>query len=230
MLHFCHITNLTGQIFPVRDICRAGARARHPHDRGRRARLRALPVQGRRPRVRLLRHQPAQVAARAGRHRVPLRPRPLVKTIWPLTPANEKLTDDIRKFEEIGTHPGGQPQRDRRSAGVPPGDRRRAQGGAAAVSEGPLGPPPRVADRARGSSPASIRRSPAQSATCPSRGRIPPSSRHTSGARHRIFVTPIKHEEFEGIRVTPNLYTTLNEIDTFSQAIDEVLARGIPTS
>jgi hypothetical protein len=36
-------------------------------------------------------------------------------------------------------------------------------------------------------------------------------------ARERIFVTPIKHEEFEGIRVTPNLYTTLNEIDTFSQ-------------
>ena len=40
-------------------------------------------------------------------------------------------------------------------------------------------------------------------------------------------MTPIKHEEFEGIRVTPNLYTTLNEIDTFSQALDDVLAKGI---
>jgi selenocysteine lyase/cysteine desulfurase len=49
-------------------------------------------------------------------------------------------------------------------------------------------------------------------------------------SRQRIFVTPIKHEEFDGIRVTPNLYTTLNEIDTFSQAIDDVLARGITTS
>ena len=43
-------------------------------------------------------------------------------------------------------------------------------------------------------------------------------------------MTPIKHEEFEGIRVTPNLYTTLNEIDTFSQAIDDVLAKGITAS
>ena len=31
--------------------------------------------------------------------------RPLIKDLWPLTPANERLKDDIRKFEEIGTHP-----------------------------------------------------------------------------------------------------------------------------
>ena len=37
----CHITNLTGQIFPVKRICQHGARARHRGDRGRRARLRA---------------------------------------------------------------------------------------------------------------------------------------------------------------------------------------------
>ena len=48
--------------------------------------------------------------------------------------------------------------------------------------------------------------------------------------RHRIFVTPIKHDEFQGIRVTPNLYTTLNEIDTFSRAVEEVLAKGIPAT
>ena len=47
--------------------------------------------------------------------------------------------------------------------------------------------------------------------------------------RHRIFVTPIKHDEFQGIRVTPNLYTTLNEIDTFSRALADVSAKGIPS-
>ena len=69
VIHFCHITNLTGQIFPVRDICRI-AKARGittivdgAHAYGH------FPFTLRRPRMRLLRHQPAQVAARAGRHR-----------------------------------------------------------------------------------------------------------------------------------------------------------------
>jgi selenocysteine lyase/cysteine desulfurase len=44
--------------------------------------------------------------------------------------------------------------------------------------------------------------------------------------RHRIIVTPIKHAEFQGIRVTPNLYTTLTEIDGFIAAIDDMLKRG----
>ena len=50
-----------------------GPRPRHPHHRRRRARLRPLPLRAARSRVRLLRHQPAQVAAGAGRHRLPLR-------------------------------------------------------------------------------------------------------------------------------------------------------------
>ena len=31
----------------------------------------------------------------------------------------------------------------------------------------------------------------------------------------RIIATPINHAEYTGIRVTPNVYTTLEEIDTF---------------
>jgi selenocysteine lyase/cysteine desulfurase len=45
--------------------------------------------------------------------------------------------------------------------------------------------------------------------------------------QHRIIVTPIKHAEFEGIRVTPNVYTTLNEIDHFVEAMEGVIRRGI---
>ena len=33
--------------------------------------------------------------------------------------------------------------------------------------------------------------------------------------KHRIFTTPIVHEEFQGIRITPNVYTTLGELDRF---------------
>ena len=47
--------------------------ARHHHHRRRRARAGALPVQAARPRDGLLRRQPAQVAARADRHRTALR-------------------------------------------------------------------------------------------------------------------------------------------------------------
>jgi selenocysteine lyase/cysteine desulfurase len=37
--------------------------------------------------------------------------------------------------------------------------------------------------------------------------------------KHRIFTTGIKHEEFEGIRVTPNVYTTPAEIGRFVDAV-----------
>ena len=46
-------------------------------------------------------------------------------------------------------------------------------------------------------------------------------------AKHRIIVTPIKHAEFQGLRITPNLYTTLSEVDTLVAAIDDVLKNGI---
>ena len=38
-------------------------------------------------------------------------------------------------------------------------------------------------------------------------------------SRHRIFTTPIVHEEFTGLRITPNLYTTLGELDRFCEAM-----------
>ncbi|RIK76621.1 aminotransferase V [candidate division KSB1 bacterium] len=46
--------------------------------------------------------------------------------------------------------------------------------------------------------------------------------------KHRIIVTPIKHPEFEGIRVTPSVYTTLEEIDRFADAMEEVSKSGLP--
>ena len=44
-------------------------------------------------------------------------------------------------------------------------------------------------------------------------------------ARWRIIATPIVHDEYEGVRVTPNVYTTIEEIDTFASAMEEI-ARG----
>jgi selenocysteine lyase/cysteine desulfurase len=36
------------------------------------------------------------------------------------------------------------------------------------------------------------------------------------------------HPEYQGIRVTPNIYTTLEEVDTFAAAMEEMVEKGIP--
>src|SRR4029434_7618497 len=105
VLHVCHITNLTGQIFPVRDICRMA-----------RARGIVTIVDG----AHAFAHFPFTLADLecdyygTSLHKWLLAPvgtgflyvrRPLIKDHWPLTPDNARLKDDIRKFEEIGTHP-----------------------------------------------------------------------------------------------------------------------------
>lgn len=47
-------------------------------------------------------------------------------------------------------------------------------------------------------------------------------------ARHKIFTTPIVHEEFTGVRITPNVYTTLWELDRFCGVIAEIARNGLP--
>jgi selenocysteine lyase/cysteine desulfurase len=39
--------------------------------------------------------------------------------------------------------------------------------------------------------------------------------------------TPIKHDEFDGIRITPNVYTTIDEIDIFGDKVIEAIKRGV---
>ncbi|MCA9721554.1 MAG: aminotransferase, partial [Gemmatimonadetes bacterium] len=44
---------------------------------------------------------------------------------------------------------------------------------------------------------------------------------------HRIVTVPIKHAEFSGIRVTPNVYTTLDEVDLFTDRVLRAIRTGI---
>ena len=46
--------------------------------------------------------------------------------------------------------------------------------------------------------------------------------------KRRIIVVPIVHEEFQGLRVTPNVYTTLEEVDVFAEAMETVAVKGLP--
>jgi selenocysteine lyase/cysteine desulfurase len=45
--------------------------------------------------------------------------------------------------------------------------------------------------------------------------------------QHRIVMTPIVHPEFSGIRITPNVYTTPDEIDTFADKVLEAIKKGV---
>ncbi|MGI9077495.1 MAG: aminotransferase class V-fold PLP-dependent enzyme [Gemmatimonadaceae bacterium] len=47
---------------------------------------------------------------------------------------------------------------------------------------------------------------------------------------HRILVQSIVHEEFKGVRVSPNVYSTLNELDKFCEIVELVAQRGLPKS
>src|SRR6266852_444428 len=46
--------------------------------------------------------------------------------------------------------------------------------------------------------------------------------------KHRIFAVPIMHEEFQGIRITPNVFTTLGELDRFCDVMDGIARKGLP--
>jgi isopenicillin-N epimerase len=47
-------------------------------------------------------------------------------------------------------------------------------------------------------------------------------------SKHKIFTTPIVHEEFTGIRITPNVYTTLWELDRFCEIVGNIAKNGLP--
>jgi selenocysteine lyase/cysteine desulfurase len=225
VIHVCHITNLTGQIFPVRDICRM-ARARG---------IRTV-VDG----AHAFAHFPFTLADLecdyygTSLHKWLLAPvgtgflyvrRELIKSHWPLTPANESRDGDIRKFEEIGTHPAAmhnaiaEALEFHHSIG---GARKAARlrylrnRWARVLHERPGAKVLTSFDPAEGCAIGLL-----------SLGELDPEkvTAHL-WIRHRIIVTPIKHAEFQGIRVTPNLYTTLTEIDGFIAAIDDMLKRG----
>jgi selenocysteine lyase/cysteine desulfurase len=46
--------------------------------------------------------------------------------------------------------------------------------------------------------------------------------------QYRIITTTIKHAEFEGLRVTPNVYTTRRDVDIFAEAMEKVVQKGLP--
>ena len=149
--------------------------------------------------------------------------------LWPMTAAPEAMDDNIRKFEEIGTHPAANYI---------------AVAEALTFHEG-IGPERKAArlrflrdrwarrllehDRVRLHT--SLRPEFACGiATVQVEGMDSDQLASHLWGRHNIIVTPIKHPEFEGIRVSPSVYTTLEEIDRCAEAMEHVLKNGLPAS
>lgn len=229
VLHFCHITNLTGQIFPVADICRI-ARARGVQ----------TIVDG----AHAFGHFPFEISDLGcdyygtSLHKWLLAPigtgflyvrRERIESLWPLTPAAASKARDIRKFEEIGTHPAANHNAvaDARVFHQTIGVQRKVARLRYLRDRWMR----RLADHPGTTIHTSF--DPAQSGAIGNLGTpgVDPArlAAHLY-ADHRIIVTPIKHPEFEGIRVTPNVYTTLEEVDTFATTMERILERGLPAT
>ena len=227
VIHFCHITNLTGQIFPAKRICQLG-----------RARGIEVIVDG----AHAYAHFPFTRDELdcdyygTSLHKWLLAPhgtgflyvrKAKIERVWPMMAAPPEMNANVRKFEEIGTHPAAN---------------HNAIAEALTFHEG-IGAE-RKAARLRYLFQRWAKRlerlpkvkiltpyDPAQScglASVAVEGMDVNKLVASLWDRYRIIVTPIVHKEFSCVRVTPSVYTTAAEIDRFGDVMEEVIRKGLP--
>ena len=151
-----------------------------------------------------------------------------IPTIWPLMAAESKQANDIRKFEEIGTHSAapklaiGEALLFHNGIG---GKRKEAR--LRYLSRYWMN---RLKDvpRVRFNTSFDPRQSCAI-ANVDIEGVNPSAIGSYLFDKHRIFTTPIIHEEFQGLRITPNVYTTLGELDRFCNVMESIARKGLPS-
>ncbi len=149
------------------------------------------------------------------------------KDLWPMMAAGASQTENIRKYEEIGTHPAAN---------------HNAISAALAFHRG-IGSDRKVA-RLRFLRDRWAKRLTTEN---PRFTVLTPLDNRQAGAialvhvdgidssqlstwlhnQHRIVNTPINHPEFNGVRITPNVYTTLDEIDVFTDKMLLAARNGI---
>src|SRR6266540_2233484 len=225
VIHFCHITNLSGQIYPVKRICQL-ARARG---------IEAI-VDG----AHAFAHFPYNHADLdcdyygTSLHKWLLAPfgtgflyvrKAKIPGLWSLMASDEKNGANIRKFEEIGTHPSANALAINEALNFHEGIRpERKEARLRFLFH-------RWAKRLDGQKGVKILTSydPKQScglALVDVEGVDPAKLSAYLFDQYRIITTPIKHPEFQGVRVTPNVYTTLSEVDIFAEAMERVIQKG----
>lgn len=149
-----------------------------------------------------------------------------IADLWPLQAPGQCETDDIRKYEEIGTHPAANYL---------------AIGDALTFHQG-------IGDKNKEERLIYLRNRWAKRLLKHDRIKLHTSLKAGKGCaiatvqiegidtskvakhlwdKYRIFVVGIKHPEFEGCRVTPHVYTTIEEIDRFADAMENILKNGV---
>ncbi|HWA16488.1 MAG TPA: aminotransferase class V-fold PLP-dependent enzyme [Gemmatimonadales bacterium] len=149
------------------------------------------------------------------------------KNLWPLMAAPASMDENIRKYEEIGTHPAA----NHNAISV------------ALAFHNAIGAERKVArlrylrdrwaKRVQQESSRVKILTPLDSPNGAGIGLL-----HIDGVqpnsfvahmmdKHKIVCTPINHDEFNGIRVTPNVYTTVDEVDLFAEKTLEAIKHGL---
>jgi selenocysteine lyase/cysteine desulfurase len=151
-----------------------------------------------------------------------------LKSIWPLMAAPADMDQNIRKYEEIGTHPAANHNAIAAALTFHQsiGDERKAAR-LRHLRDRWARPLLQASNRVTVWTPLDDDQSSCGIALAGIEGiDLGKLSEHLF-ARYKIFTVAIHHKDFSGIRVTPNVYTSLKEIDAFAEAMRDVLARGI---
>ncbi len=225
VIHFSQVVFMTGQIFPVKEICAL-------------ARLRGITsiVDG----AHAFAHVPFQfsdfdcdyygaslhkwLSAPIGTGVLYVRKDRIEKT-WPMMAAPASMDKNVRKFEEIGTHPAAMHN------GILQALDFHQHLGAERKFARMRYLKQRWADRLtklRGAR-LTVRLEPNQSGafgTIGFDGIDPAKLVAELMDKHNIFVTPITGPGFNGIRISPNVYTSPEEVDKFSEAVEGIVGRA----
>lgn len=226
MILVTHVINLTGQIMPVRRICALG-------------RERGIPV------VVDGAHSFAHLDFKlsdlgcdyygTSLHKWLFAPhgtgllyvkRDRIPGLWPMMAAGEAQSEDIRKFEEIGTHPAAN------HLAIAEALTFHESLGAARKLARMLYLRDRWMDRLGGHDRVHFNtsRTPGVAgglANVRVDGLDTKALAEWLWEEHRVFVVAIDHAEFNGLRVSPSVYSTLEEVDRFCDCIEQAMDRGL---
>ncbi|HEU0141759.1 MAG TPA: aminotransferase class V-fold PLP-dependent enzyme [Bryobacteraceae bacterium] len=222
----CHITNRTGQIFPVKKICRMA-----------RARGIEVIVDG----AHAFGHFPFRHADLdcdyygTSLHKWILAPigtgflyvrKSKIPGVWPMMAAPASMNENIRKFEEIGTHPASQ-----RNA-ITEALNFHDSIGVERKAERLRYLRKRWSNRLQKLPGVKILNSEDPEQSC-GIGFVSVEAFDAAKLadhlwqKHRIWTTAIDTPgEYQGLRITPNVYTTLEEIDTFAEVMEKLIRAG----
>jgi len=235
VLHICHVTNITGQLFPVQRLCRMA------RQRGITSIVDAAHS---------VAHFPFKLSelecdfAGTSLHKWLLAPhgtgllyvrKDKIASTWPLQAVAERQSDNIRKFEQIGTNMVapkaaiGEALAFHQAIGI--------ENKAARLRYLTQRWANQVKDLPRVKIHTSLE--PGQSWGLAYIGIDGIEARKFNEFlwnKYRIIGQamvqgpyPGQQYDYQGVRITPNVYTTLEELDTFVGAIKDVLKNGVPS-